>query len=113
MSEWSNIIADVIDDRASFTTDPVVNLTRGGEFTAEIEGNLDPLTLSERWLSDDRAKVRLHVTDDSEAANIGLTDLIQFTLYGRTAKFEIVERTKDPASPQTSFLCVEKIAKDK
>ena len=104
MSELSENLDAIVADRAPATSDPVLNLTTGATFTAEIEGNLDPFTIAEAFAADPRAKVRLHVLDDSQAAAISLGDFVRFKIYGVSAKGEVVSRTMDPASPQTKFL---------
>lgn len=110
MSELHDNLGDIVQDRAPSTTDTVLNLTTALSFTAEIEGNLDPFTIPEAFALDKRAKVRLHVTDDDEAAEISLTDAVRFKLFGRSSTFIIVDRVADPASPQTKFLAIEKLA---
>ena len=112
MSELSDNLNNIVIDRAPATTDPVLNLTTGLTFTAEIEGNLDPFTIPEQWGSDPRPKVRLHVTDDGQAAGISETDLVRFSIYGNSAVGIVVHRIIDPASPQTKFLVCIKSPKD-
>ncbi len=109
MSVLHDILNDVVADRAALTADPVLNLTTGLSFTAEIEGNLDPFSLPAHLELDKRAKVRLHVLDDGEAAGISLTDVVRFKLYGKSATFIIVDRMADPASPQTKFIACQKV----
>jgi hypothetical protein len=110
VSELHDNLEAIVQDRAPLTTDTVLNLTTALSFTAEIEGNLDPFTVPEQWALDKRAKVRLHVTDDDEASEISLTDQVRFSRSGKMATFIIVDRVADPASPQTKFLAIEKLA---
>jgi hypothetical protein len=106
MSELSDNLADLVQDRAAGTTDTVLNLRTGARFSAEIEGNLDPFTLPEGIARDPRAKFRIYVTDDDEAAGINETDKVQFKRGGKTIMARILQRDSDPASPQTKLLAI-------
>ena len=112
MSETHDIINDIVLDRATATTNPVKNLTTGKTFYAEIEGNLDPFTIPDSIGNDPRGKFRLHVTDNAQALEISMQDLVEFTLYGQTQLARIVWRTLDPASPQTKFIAAHVLVKD-
>lgn len=106
MSELLNILNDVVQDRAPGTTDTVTNLTTGATFAAEIEGNLDPFLIPEVWSRDPRAKFRLHVSSQSDAAAQLLGDLVRFSLLGQTVTAKLVTRDIDPASTQAKFLAI-------
>jgi hypothetical protein len=112
MSDSHDIISDIVQDRAPGTTDTVLNVTRGGYFLAEIEGNLDPFTIPESLGNDPRAKIRLHVTSAAQSAAISKNDLVQFSLFGQTITAEIVYQELDPASPQTKFIAAQILPKD-
>jgi hypothetical protein len=103
MSESHEIISDIVDDRASATTDPVLNLRSGLTFTSEIEGNIDPLIVESELGEDAREVVLLHVTSDVEASYIRPGDRVKFTLFGATTTHEIVKRRNNAGNPQTDF----------
>lgn len=112
MAEQHDIMADVVADRASATTDPVRNLRTGVVFTAEIDGSPDALTIASELGEDYRNIVMIHVTSDDEAAGINQTDLIQFTLFGRTTRARILKRRDNPANVQNEFWAECQTAKD-
>ncbi len=103
MSEFHNIAANLVADRASATTDPVRNLRDGSTFTAEIDPTPDALTLVTELGEDYRNVVLLHVTDDAEAANILPQDEVEFTLFGRRSKARIIKLRDNPANVQNDF----------
>ncbi len=105
MSEFHDIIADVVDDRAQFSTDAVVNLRTNETFRAEIETDPD-IALDTELGADNREAVVLHVRDAVAAAAINPQDRIQFTLFGQEVTFRITRRTNNPASPFVSFTAV-------
>ena len=103
MSEITDIAADTVAERASWTTDPVKNLRTGKWFTAEIDGSPDALILATEFGEDARNMILLHVTHDLQAYAILDGDLVQFTLFGAVVKCRIVKRRDSGASPQTDF----------
>lgn len=109
MSELTTILSGSIQDRAPATADTVTNLATGAKFQAEIEYNLDPLTLPVQYIDDPREKIRLHVTDYNQASSITKGNLIQLVFAGRTSKFEIIDGYASRARFQSSFLAVEKV----
>ena len=102
MSEMHDIIADVVADRQSATTNPVKNLRTGVIFHAEIEGNIDPLRLVTELGEDIREAAILHVDDNDEAAGILAQDIVEFTLFGSTDKYRVIKRVDGP-TPCTDF----------
>jgi hypothetical protein len=108
MSEAHDILADVVADRAAFTTDPVVNLRTGLTFTAEIEP-VDPLLVQSELGEDAREVVAIHVTSDTEAAKIKPQDLVQFRLFGVTVIYKIVKRRDNAAGVQTDFWAMQQV----
>ena len=113
MSEITNILAQVIDDRAPWTTDPVTNLTTGKVFTAEIDGSPDPLIVATELGEDARNVVILHVSDDAAAYAISKGDRVQFTLFGETVVCQVLKRRDSVGQPQTDFWAQQLTAKDK
>ena len=81
MSEFHDTLLDIVNDRASHTTDPVKNLRTGLVFHAELEA-VDPLIVAAELGEDARAVVALNVTEDAEAALIRVNDFVQFRLFG-------------------------------
>jgi hypothetical protein len=112
VSENYDILSDVVQDRAASTSDPVLNLTTGVSFTAEIETGLDPFTLPETIANDPRDKVRLHVTSDDEAKKLSKGDFIRFTLGGITTKMQIVSGYRSPTGIQSQLIAIQKAEKD-
>jgi hypothetical protein len=105
MSEVHDNIADIIDDRATATTDPVINLRTGATFHAEIDGNPDPMLVITELGEDAREVTLLHVTSDAEAAGINAQDLVQFRLFGAVTVNRVLKRVDSPAGPQADFWC--------
>ncbi len=112
MSELHDVIADVVADRASATTDPVQNLTSGKTFTAEIEGNIDPVIVMTELGEDAREVVILHVTDDAQAAAISPQDKVEFRLFGVKTVHQILKRRNNAGNPQTDFWAQKVTGKD-
>ena len=112
MSEVSDIIGDIVDDRAPGTTTPVLNLNTGRTFAAEIDGNVDPVVILSELGEDIREATLLHVTNDADAAAISENDLVRFTLYGATTVNRVIKRRNNPGSPQTDFWVTRKTEKD-
>ena len=102
MSELHDIIGSTVDDRASVTTDPIVNLRTGATFFAEIESNPD-VVLDPELGKDAREQVVLHVRSQSDADGISAQDKVTFTLFGQAVTFQIVDRTNNPANPFVEF----------
>ena len=103
MSEAHDIMADVVDDRASYTTDAVTHLRTGQPIIAEIDGTPDAVTVATELGDDYRNVVLLHVNDDSQAALLRSQDRVSFTLFGRQATAVIIRRRDNPANVQTDF----------
>jgi len=115
MSEAHDTIADIVDDRASATTDPVFNVTSGATFTAEIETNIDAvivMTELERLGEDAREMVLLHVRNAVDAAGINVEDVVRFKLLGVQAEHRIIKRRDNSGTPFTSFWASRKRKKD-
>jgi hypothetical protein len=102
VSELHDIIGSTVDDRASVTTDPIVNLRTGATFYAEIESNPD-ISLDAELGKDLREQVVLHVRSTAEADGIRAQDKVTFTLFGQFVTFQIVERANNPANPFVEF----------
>ena len=109
MSEAYDNLCDVVQDRISFTGDPVLNLRTNVPFTAEIETNLDPLTLPAELMDDPREKIRLHVTTNP---NLVKNDYVRIFFNGAPTKFQIVHGYYSAASVTSKFIAAEIIAKD-
>ena len=107
MSEFHDIAADIVSDRASFTTDPVTNLRTGIVFTAEIDSTPDSLVVETELGEDYRNVVLLHVTSHSEAAGIKAQDRVTFALFGRIVTAKILKRRNNPATAQSDFWAME------
>lgn len=103
MSELHDIAADVVAERAAWTTDPVTHLRTGRTITAEIDGSPDPLIVTTELGEDYRNVVIIHVTDDDEAALLNPQDKIRFSLFGRTTIAQILRRRDNPANVQNDF----------
>ena len=112
MSEAYDMLTDVVQDRAAYTADSILNITTGISFTAEIETNLDPMTLPEGIANDPRDKVRLHVTSDTEAMALNKGDFIRVTLGGIATRMQIVDGHRSPTGIQSQFIAIQKTAKD-
>lgn len=112
MSLHTEAIVFATGIRDTMCGDTIVDLTTGATFVAEIEGNLDPFTLPEEFMRDPREKVRLHVTDQGQAACLTKGDKIQFNLYGKTVTFELVDGHADRSQPQSKFLAIQIEPKD-
>jgi hypothetical protein len=112
MSEVHDNLADIISDRASGTTDPVSNLTANTTFTAEIDGNPDPVLVLTELGPDAREVTLLHVTSSAEAAGISEGDIVQLKLFGVTTKNQVLRRRNNPANPQVEFWCQKVTSKD-
>lgn len=110
MSEAHDILSDIVEDRASATTDPVLNLRTGVPFTAEIDGSPDAFTISAELGEDAREAILLHVTDPDEAAAQFMNDTVRFTLFGKTVVYKLVKRRANDANPQTDFWAVKVVA---
>ena len=102
MSEAHEILGDVVDDRAAYTSDPITNVRTGAVFMAEIEANPE-IALDAELGRDLRELVILHVRDKAAAAGINSQDRVRFTLYGEQVTFQIVERMSNPANPLVEF----------
>jgi len=111
VSELSDNLSDIVQDRASFTTTPVLNLRTGITFPAEIEGNLDPFIVPDNLAKDKREVVKLYI-QDSYTSGILLNDLVRFNYYGKTSTCIIADRGNDPGSPLVEFWAVQKLKKD-
>jgi len=112
MSESHDMMADIVADRASATTDPVKNLRTGVIFTAEIDGSPSPEIVLTELGEDYRNVVLLHVTDDGEAAGINPLDKVQFTLFGKLSTAQIIKRRDNPANVQNDFWAMQLTSKD-
>ena len=112
MSELTDIVADVVAERAAWTTDAVKNLRTGLVFTAEIDGSPDALTMASELGEDYRNAILLHVNADTEAAGIKLNDEVQFTLFGAVVTCQILKRRDSGAQLQTDFWCQQLTSKD-
>ncbi len=107
MSEMHAGLAEIVEDRASFTTDRVKNLRTGLQFTAEIEP-VDPIIAQAELGEDVREVVVLHVTSDFEAAEILTQDRVTLSLFGkRPETYKIVKRRDNAANVQTDFWAVQ------
>ncbi len=105
MSEFHDIIADVVDDRAQFSTDAVVNLRTEETFIAEVEAN--PEAVLDTELGEDlREVVVLHVRNRTSAANINQEDNVRLTLFGQEVTLRITRRMDNPANPFVEFKAV-------
>jgi hypothetical protein len=100
VSEIHDIIGATVDDRASVTTDPIINQRTGATFYAEIESNPD-VALDAELGKDLREQVVLHVHD--AGADIKAQDRVTFTLFGQLVTFQIIERSNNPASPFVEY----------
>jgi hypothetical protein len=105
MSEVHDNIADIVEDRAPATTDPVFNLRTGATLRAEIDGNPDPVLVMTELGEDAREVTLLHVTNSTEAAGINAQDLVQFKLFGAVTTNRVLKRRNNPANPQAEFWC--------
>ena len=112
MSEFHQIAADIVGDRASATTDPVTLLRTGEILTAEIDGSPDALIVATELGEDYRNCVLIHVTDDEQAALLRAQDKIQFTLFGRTVTAQIIKRRDNAANVQTDFWAMQLTPQD-
>jgi hypothetical protein len=112
MGEQHQIAADLVADRASATTDPVKNTRTGAVFMAEIDGSPDALVVATELGEDARNVILLHVTDDTQAYAINAGDIVQFTLFGVTARARILKRRDNAANVQTDFWAMQLTNKD-
>ena len=106
MSEAHEIYADIVDDRESYTSDPVVNLRTGVVFRAEIEP-VDSLLAQAELGEDAREVVCLHIRNDVSAEALRSQDRVQFTLFGETVIYKIVKRRNNAAGPLTDFWAIQ------
>ena len=109
MSELTQNLADIIQDRAPGTTDTVFNLSTGLTFLAEVDGQLKPLELPPQFMDDPRKKVMFHVTALSEAKRITVGDIVNFSYNGNPVTFQIIYGYGSGASLQSEFLAAEKV----
>lgn len=112
MSELTNITAEIVEERAAWTTDPVINLRTGATFHAEIDGSPDAVLVMSELGEDAREVVLLHVYSDIEAAGILKNDSVRFTLFGLTTTHVIIKRRNDSSSPFNDFWARQKTDKD-
>lgn len=112
MGEQHTIAADLVADRASATTDPVRNLRTGLIFYAEIDGSPDAIVMMTEMGEDARNLILLHVNSDAEAAQINITDICSFTLFGCLVKCKILKRRDSGAQVQTDFWAMQLTDKD-
>jgi hypothetical protein len=113
MSELSKIAEDVVTERASWTSDPVLHLATGRTITAEIDGSPDAIVLAQMELGEDYRNVcLLHVTNDTEAAILNQGDLVTFTLFGSLSRWKILKRRDSGAQLQTDFWAQQLTPKD-
>lgn len=104
MSEFHDIIADVVSDRRSSTTTRVVNLRTGLEFRAEVEPVAD-MILNTELGRDARESVLLHVARD-EAEQLAKKDDVEFVLFGQLERHRILRRSYNAANPLVEFGCM-------
>ena len=112
MSELSIINTQTINDRATWTCDPIKNLRTGEIFAAEIDGNPDSVLVMNELGEDARNVILIHVNDCNAACKIVKGDFIQFRLYGVLATARVQKRRDSAAQMQTDFWCIQKSDKD-
>lgn len=112
MSEFTDILNDVVTDRAAGTTTKVLNTRNGLTFLAEIEGPLDPLIIQTELGQDLREVCKLHIQGNINESQINIADRIQFVLYGLKTTHTVVKRTKDSGDPFTDFWVQKQSSKD-
>jgi hypothetical protein len=103
MGEQHDIAENLVSDRATATTDPVRNLRTGAWFTAEIDGSPDAVLVMTELGEDAREIVMLNVTSDEQAAGIQSQDRVEFTLFGKKSRVQIIKRRQNPATVQAQF----------
>jgi hypothetical protein len=103
MGEQHQIAGDFVEDRAAATTDPVLNLTNGLTFSAEIDGSPDPIRVATELSEDAREVVLLHVSDNAQAESINQGDQVKFKLFGVNVVCRVLRRVNSPANPQIDF----------
>lgn len=112
MAEQHQLAADLVEDRAGYSTDAVRNLRTGLTFAAEIDGSPEPLIVVTELGEDYRNVIMLHVTDDEDAAGISEGDKVQFALFGKVSVAQILKRRANPANPQNDFWAMQLTDKD-
>lgn len=112
MSEFREAWAGIVEDRLVGTGEACVNLKTGDPFTAEIE-EIEDTELNTELGRDPREAVLMHVSDSAVAAAIECQQQVLITLYGQLAKFKVLRRKENPASPQVEFGLMRLTAKDK
>ena len=107
MSESLDTLRDIVDDRASATTDPVINLRTGVTFAAEIEPLSDLSLLTELGI-DPRASHYFHVRDNAVDLQAG----DRLTALNATFKILPGPAPENAANPMRKFLAMQLTGKD-
>lgn len=102
MSDLRDTLADIVNERETFTGEFCKNLVDGSRFTGEFEDG-QPIELREAMGRDKRESAILHVTDDAAAEKLIDQQKIQVLLYGAWNNFKIIGRTRNGGSPQVDF----------
>lgn len=108
MSEAREILADVVDERASMTTDVIIRLSTGARFIGELEPIEDLVLVTELGL-DSRASHWLHI---SKRVPQNLRANEQLSALGRT--FQVLPKSSphSAASVMDKYLLMELTDKD-
>jgi hypothetical protein len=108
VSEAREIMADVVDDRAPFTTDSIINLKTGQAFQAEIEP-IEDLVLATELGLDPRASHWLHV---ARRQGVRLNAGDELKAIG--SKFQVLQKSapRNSANVMDKYLLMELTAKD-
>jgi hypothetical protein len=102
VSEFREVIRDVIADRESGTAELCKNLKTGRDFSAEVE-EIEDVELNTSLGRDARERVLMHVLERAAAEEIRPQSQIQIIFYGRKTKFVVTRRKNNPGDPQVEF----------
>jgi hypothetical protein len=108
MSEFRELMADVVDDRAPGTTDVIIRLKNGAKFRGEIEPIQDIELITELG-SDPRASHWLHI---SQRVPQNLCAGEELSALGK--KFQVLPKVspRNTANVMDKYLLMELTAKD-
>lgn len=112
MGEQHQIASDLVNDRASWTTDHIKNLSTGLTFDAEIDGSPAPEIVLTELGEDYRNVILLHVNSDDDADKINAQDKVLLKLFGRTVTAQILKRRDNIANAQNEFWAMQLTEKD-
>lgn len=110
MSEFRDVISDIVSDRQTFTGDVITNLRTDVQFVGEVE-EIQDIELNTELGRDARESMLVHV--QGRNLDIEEGDRLQVQLLGEIVGLKVCRRKNNPASPLTEYGCMKLTDKDK